>query len=79
LEAALAMPAKWWGRGAVSPSTACYLLERRLNDSEVGEILGMSPEMVRHDGKRARVLMIAHGAAERMTGGKIVSLSGATA
>jgi integrase len=58
-------------------NACCYLLERGLNDSEVGEILGMSPEMVRHYGKRARALMIAKGAADRMTGGKIVSIAGA--
>lgn len=50
-------------------NACCYLLERGLNDSEVGEMLGMSPEMVRHYGKRAKALMIAHGVAERMTGG----------
>lgn len=60
-------------------NACCYLLERGLNDSEVGEILGMSPEMVRHYGKRARALMIARGAADRMTGGKIISLQGANA
>jgi integrase len=58
-------------------NACCYLLECGLNDSEVGEILGMSPEMVRHYGKRARALMIARGAAERMTGGKIMHFSGA--
>jgi integrase len=58
-------------------NACCYLLERGLNDSEVGEILGMSPEMVRHYGKRARALMIARGAADRMTGGKIVGMPGA--
>ncbi len=52
----------------------CYLLERGLNDSEVGKILGMSPEMVRHYGKRARALMIARGAAERANGGQISHL-----
>ena len=55
-------------------NACCYLLERGLNDSEVGEILGMSPEMVRHCGKRARALMIAKGAADRITAGKILSL-----
>lgn len=60
-------------------NACCYLLEAGLNDSEVGEILGMSPEMVRHYGKRARALMIARGAAERVTGGKIVHLPGAKA
>lgn len=58
-------------------NACCYLLECGLNDSEVGEILGMSPEMVRHYGKRARALMIARGAAARVTGGKIVPLAGA--
>ena len=56
-------------------NSCCYLLERGLNDSEVGEILGMSPEMVRHYGKRARALMIARGAAERMLSGSIVKLA----
>jgi integrase len=60
-------------------NSCCYLLEQGLNDSEVGEILGMSPEMVRHYGKRARALMVARGAADRVTGGKIVPLPGATA
>lgn len=52
------------------------LLERDLNDSEIGEILGMSPEMMRDYGKRARALIIARGAADRMTIGEIVSIAG---
>ena len=59
-------------------NACCYLLECGLNDSEVGEILGMSPEIVRHYGKRARALMIAQGAAARMTGGNIIAIMGAT-
>lgn len=59
-------------------NSCCYLLECGLNDSEVGEILGMSPEMVRHYGKRARALTIARGAAARMTGGNIIPIAGAT-
>jgi integrase len=47
-------------------NACCYLLERGLNDNEVGEILGMSPEMVRHYGKRARALMVAKGAEGRL-------------
>jgi len=35
-------------------NACCCLLERGLNDSEVGEISGLSPETVRHNGKRAR-------------------------
>ncbi|WP_242095453.1 tyrosine-type recombinase/integrase [Sphingomonas sp. CROZ-RG-20F-R02-07] len=58
-------------------NACCYLVECGLNDSEIGEILGMSPEMVRHYSKRARALMVARGAADRMTGGKIVALPGA--
>lgn len=33
------------GRGG---NACCYLIECDLNDSETGEILGMSPETVRH-------------------------------
>lgn len=57
-------------------NACCYLLECGLDDSEVGEILGMSPQMVRHYGKRARALIIARNAAARVTGGKIVPISG---
>ena len=60
-------------------NACCYLLELGLSDTEVGSILGMSSEMVRHYGKRARALMIARGAAQRVTGGKIVPIAGATA
>ncbi len=52
-------------------NACCYQLECGLNDSEVGEILGMSPEMVRHYGKRARALMIAQGAAQRLSSGEM--------
>jgi integrase len=54
-------------------NACCYLLELGLSDTEVGAILGMTPEMVRHYGKRAQVLMIARGAAERVTSGKIMA------
>lgn len=60
-------------------NACCYLVELGLSDTEVGGILGMSPEMVRHYSKRARALMIAKGAADRVTGGKITPLKGATA
>lgn len=55
-------------------NACCYLLEQGLNDSEVGEILGMSPDMVRHYGKRARALMIARNAVARIEQGTIISL-----
>lgn len=60
-------------------NACCYLVELGLSDTEVGGMLGMSPEMVRHYSKRARALMIAKGAAVRVTGGKITPLPGATA
>lgn len=55
-------------------NACCYQLECGLNDSEVGEILGMSPEMVRHYGKRARALTVARGASDRMIGGTLKPL-----
>lgn len=48
-------------------NACCYLLETGLSDTDVGAILGMTPETVRHYGKRARALTIALGAAEKMT------------
>ncbi|WP_294353377.1 tyrosine-type recombinase/integrase [uncultured Sphingomonas sp.] len=54
-------------------NACCYLLENGLNDSEVGEILGMSPEMVRHYGKRAKALTIARNAFERATVGNVLN------
>lgn len=56
-------------------NACCYLLELGLSDTETGSILGMSSEMVRHYGKRARALMIARNAAERVTAGAIVPLA----
>jgi len=55
-------------------NACCYLLELGLSDTEVGSILGMSPEMVRHYGKRMRALMVARGAASRVVAGKILSI-----
>lgn len=53
-------------------NACCYLLELGLSDGQVGALLGMSPEMVRHYGKRARALMIARGVARKVTRGKIL-------
>lgn len=58
-------------------NACCYLLETGLNDSEVGSLLGMSPDMVRHYGKRSRALMIALGAVGRVTGGTVALMPGA--
>ena len=46
-------------------------MELGLSDSDVGSILGISNEMVRHYGKRARALTIAKRAAETVTGGMV--------
>lgn len=58
-------------------NACCYLLELGLSDAAVGGMLGMSPDMVRHYGKRRRAYMIAQGAVETVTTGTIVAL-GAT-
>lgn len=57
-------------------NACCYLLELGLSDTEVGAILGMTPETVRHYGKQARALMIAQGAAQKVTRGKLLRLRG---
>ena len=54
-------------------NACCYLLETGMSDTDVGAILGMTPETVRHYGKRARAYMIAVGAAEKMTTGNILN------
>jgi integrase len=55
-------------------NACCYLAELGLNDSEIGSIVGMSPEMVRHYTKRKRAYMIALGAADRVTTGTVVQM-----
>lgn len=60
-------------------NACCYLLELGLSDTEVGAILGMDPETVRHYGKRARVLMIVRGTAERVTRGNVLHIRGNSA
>ena len=57
-------------------NACCYLLETGLNESEIGLMLGMSPSMVRHYGKRARALMVAREAAGRIGRGKSSGLRG---
>lgn len=47
-------------------NACCYLLETGLSDTDVGAILGMTTETVRHYGKRARAYTIAKGAADKM-------------
>lgn len=55
-------------------NACCYLLEMGMSDTTVGSILGMSPEMVRHYGKRAKALMIARGAANQIMSSKIIPI-----
>lgn len=50
-------------------NAACYLVEAGLNDSEVGSIVGMTPQTVRHYTKRSKALMVAQGAARRVKRG----------
>ncbi|QAY77891.1 tyrosine-type recombinase/integrase [Sphingosinicella sp. BN140058] len=57
-------------------NACCYLLELGLSDASVGGILGMSPAMVRHYGKKARALMIAREAAAKVLGGTVIPLAG---
>lgn len=55
-------------------NAACYLAELGLSDTEIGSICGMTPQTVRHYTKRSRALMIARGAADRVTGGDVLPL-----
>ncbi len=57
-------------------NAACYLAELGLSDREIGSICGMTPETVRHYTKRARSLMVARGAADRVKGGDVLPLKG---
>lgn len=59
-------------------NACCYPVECGITDSAIGEILGMSPEMVCHYSKRARTLMVARGAADRMTDGRIFEIKNAS-
>lgn len=53
-------------------NACCYLAEMGLSDSEGAIIVGKTPETFRHYAKNARGLMIAKGAAERVTTGPIL-------
>ena len=57
-------------------NAACYLAELGLSDTEIGSICGMTPDTVRHYTKRARALMVARGAADRVTRGDVLPLTG---
>jgi len=57
-------------------NACCYLKELGLNDTEIGAIVGMTPEVVRHYTKRSRALMIARGAARKVRRGDVLHLKG---
>lgn len=57
-------------------NACCYLLEMGLNDQQVGSLLGMSAQIVRHYGKRARALMVADDLADRIAGATVTLLPG---
>ena len=57
-------------------NAACYLAEQGLSDGEIGAIVGMTPQTVRHYTKKKRTLMIARGAAERVTRGDVLPIAG---
>ncbi|MES2902852.1 MAG: hypothetical protein V4696_01580 [Pseudomonadota bacterium] len=57
-------------------NAACYLAELGLSDTEIGSVVAMSPQTVRHYTKRSRALMIAIGAAERIKMGDVIPIAG---
>ncbi|MFV0622385.1 tyrosine-type recombinase/integrase [Sphingomonas sp. ac-8] len=60
-------------------NAACYLKELGLNDDQIGSICGMTPDTVRHYTKRARALMVARTAADRITSGDVLLIGHASA
>lgn len=48
-------------------NACCYLLETGMSDSDVGLILGMTADTVRHYGKRSKAYMVASRAAAKIT------------
>lgn len=60
-------------------NACCYLAELGLNDSEIGAIVGMTPQTVRHYTKRKRAYMIAANVAERVTRGDVLQIKGGRA
>jgi integrase len=55
-------------------NAACYLSELGLSDIEIGAMLAMTPDTVRHYTKRSRAWMIANRAAEKVTRGDVLQL-----
>lgn len=57
-------------------NAACYLAEMGLSDTDIGAMLGMTSDTVRHYTKQKRALMIARRAAETVQRGDILQLKG---
>lgn len=60
-------------------NAACYLSELGLSDREIGSILAMDTDTVRHYTKKSRALMVARGVAERIKKGDVISIAGGRA
>ncbi len=57
-------------------NAACYLAELGLSDREIGSILAMTPDTVRHYTKKSRALMVARGTRERIVMGDALPFAG---
>lgn len=57
-------------------NAACYLAEMGLSDTEIGAMLGMTSETVRHYTKEKRAYMIARGAADKVRRGDVLQMKG---
>jgi integrase len=55
-------------------NAACYLKEMGLEDTQIGSMLAMTPDTVRHYTKRSRAYMIARKAATKVTRGDVLQL-----
>jgi integrase len=66
--------AKGYSFHGLRKNACCYLAELGLNDSEIGAIVGMTPQIVRHYTKRKRAYMIAANVADRVTSGDVLQM-----
>jgi hypothetical protein len=57
-------------------NAACYLADLGLSDTEIGAMLGMTSETVRHYTKEKRAYMIARGAAKKVRRGDVLQIKG---
>lgn len=57
-------------------NAACYLAEMGMSDSDIGSMLAMTSQTVRHYTKRKRAFMVAQRAADTVQRGDILQLKG---